>query len=399
VQEASLGHSSTCYCGVFRISLTDVLHVARWLCHKAGELPRMTTAQLLGTNNARAIFSVANRTYGVFFRSRPFLCHFLVSFADFHTFNRRDQIFALVALWQMHTQTPVLPEALKPDYTLGVSEVFRHACEFAIQESSNLDILEEVHASPDGKETALWPSWVPVFDRKTVCEIYRTGLMTRCKADDRSPMRVLSFDDGSNTLNVDGLMVDEVIDLTWIPTKFTASSLTTFVASAESLRPYSTWVTDLGGGPEQRASLVLIAGGTYGFDRVNDEEALQSYRSFKAYVKDRASFPPPSSRLEVITSDEEKAAARYAEGLRNPTMHRAVFHTKDGHLGLGPMCTLPGDIVAILYGCRYPVVMRPLPTPGEYTFLECAYVYGIMDGEAVRRHKELGGENFSFRII
>jgi hypothetical protein len=356
-------------------------------------------AQLVGICNAGSIFDAANRTHGRFFRSRPFLWHFLVEFANFHTFDRRDQLLALVALWQMHTRTPVLPAILKPDYTLGVSEVFRHACEFAIQESSNLEILKEVHASPDGKDTALWPSWVPVFDRKIVSETYWARLTTRCRTDDRSHMRVLSFDDGSNTLNVDGLMVDEVIDLTWIPTKFTASSLTTFVASAESLRPYSTWVGALGGGPEQRASLVLTAGRTYGFDRITDEEALQGYRSFKTYVKDRSSSPPPVLRLEAGASDSEQAAARYAQCLHFDAKARAVFHTKDGHLGLGPSCTQSGDVLAILYGCQYPVVTRPLPTPGEYTFLECAYVYGIMDGEAVRRHKELGREDVRFRIV
>jgi hypothetical protein len=133
VQEASLGHISTCYCGVFYISLADVLHVGRWLFHKSDQLPGLTTAQILGTSNAVSIFNAADRTYGRFFRYRPLLWNFLVPFADFHTFDRKDQLLALVALWQMHTRTPVLPAILKPDYTLGVSEVFRHACEFAIQ--------------------------------------------------------------------------------------------------------------------------------------------------------------------------------------------------------------------------------------------------------------------------
>jgi hypothetical protein len=364
-----------------------------------GQLPLLTTAQFLGTINAVSIFNAADRTYGRFFRYRPLLWSFLIEFANFHTFDRRDQVFALVALWQMHTRTPVLPATLKPDYTLGVSEVFRNACEFAIQDTSNLQLLRDVHASPDGKDTALWPSCVPVLDRKYGSENYWAGFKMRCKADDRSPMRMLSFDDGSNTLNVDGLMVDEVIDLTWIPTKFTASSLTTFVASAESLRPYSTWVEDMGGDPEQRTGIVLIAGELRGSNRVTNEEALQDYRSFKAYVKDRSSFPAGMSGLEASASDSEKAAFRYARGLHNAAKGRAVFHTRDGHMGLGPEGTQPGDIVAILYGCRYPVVMRPLSNPGEYTFLECAYVYDIMDGEAVRRHKELGGEDVMFRII
>ena len=103
--------------------------------------------------------------------------------------------------------------------------------------------------------------------------------------------------------------------------------------------------------------------------------------------------------MEASASDSEKPAARYAERLRVDARGRAVFHTKDGHLGLGPSCTQSGDVLAILYGCGFPVVMRPLPTPGEYTFLECAYVYGIMEGEAVRRHKGLGGEDVRFRIV
>jgi len=113
-----------------------------------------------------------------------------------------------------------------------------------------------------------------------------------------------------------------------------------------------------------------------------------------------------TGRQDVLTtdlgpsaSDKEKAAFCYYDALSQAVEHRAVFYTKDGHMGLGPECTQPGDIVAILYGCPCPVVMRPLPTPGEYTFLECAYVYGIMDGEAVRRHKKLGREDDRFRII
>lgn len=229
--------------------------------------------------------------------------------------------------------------------------------------------------------------------------LYWLTLTTRCKADDRSPMRVPSFDDGSNTLDIDGLMVDEAIDVTWIPREFTANSLTTFVASAESVRPYSTWVEDLGGDLEQRAGLVLIAGAIPYSDRVTDKEALQGYQSFKSDVKDRTSSSPPVSRLKASASDNKKAADRYARSLRRVTWGRAIFHTKDGQLGLGLECIQPGDIIAILYGCEYPVVMRPLPTLGEYTFLECAYVYGIMEGEAVRRHKELGHEDVRFRIV
>ena len=119
----------------------------------------------------------------------------------------------------------------------------------------------------------------------------------------------------------------------------------------------------------------------------------------KSHMEDHDSPPPWITDLGPSASDKEKAAFCYYDALSQAVEHRAVFYTKDGHMGLGPECTQPGDIVAILYGCQWPVVMRPLPTPGEYTFLECAYVYGIMDGDAVRRHKQLGREDDRFRII
>ena len=133
--------------------------------------------------------------------------------------------------------------------------------------------------------------------------------------------------------------------------------------------------------------------------RATDREALQGYQAFKSYLEDHDCFPPSLSDLEPSASHRDKAAANYHKALLDAVKCRAVFHTSDGHLGLGPECTQPGDIVAILYGCQWPVVMRPLPTPGEYTFLECAYVYGIMDGDAVLRHKQLGREDDRFRII
>jgi hypothetical protein len=46
-------------------------------------------------------------------------------------------------------------------------------------------------------------------------------------------------------------------------------------------------------------------------------------------------------------------------------------------------------------------VMRPLPglPEGSYRLLGASYVYGIMDGEAVWRHEEMGLEDVIFRIV
>jgi hypothetical protein len=41
----------------------------------------------------------------------------------------------------------------------------------------------------------------------------------------------------------------------------------------------------------------------------------------------------------------------------------------------------------------------PELSKSSYRLLGVSYVYGIMDGEAVRRHKEMGLEDDVFRIV
>lgn len=396
VQEASLSRISTCYSGQVHLPLGGVLRVAAWLILKWHQLPvRTTEAQIHGIANAAHMLFAARSHY----RVRWTMWGFLAKFAGLESSDRRDAVFALIALWQMYSQTSVLPATLKPEYTLSVSEVFTNACKFAIQETSDLSLLQEVCASPTGKEDESWPSWVPVLDRKVYDDRCPWKLRGGFKADNRSHMRLLNCTVGSDALEVAGVLVDEVTHVTSTPTRFSASAINNLIASTEGLRAQTSWVDDLRGGSETRASLVLQGGGLYNTTRVTDQEALQGLQSFKSHVKDHDSLPPFVSRLGPNASDNERVAAYYLEALRDATWRRAVFNTKDGHLGLGPEYTQPGDILAILYGCQWPVVMRPLPTPGEYTFLECSYVYGIMDGEAVLRHKELGREDDIFRII
>lgn len=395
VQEAALSRTSTYYRGQVHLPRRDVLQVAAWLLSSSAQLPSMTDAQLSGIANASRMLSAAQHPY----RGRWTLWEVLVMFAELESSDRRDAVFALIALWQMCSQTSVLPATLRPDYTLSVSEVFTSASKFVIQETDDLSLLQDVCASPIGKEDDSWPSWVPVLDRKKYDGPYPYKLGAPFEANDRSHMRLFNCTDGSEALEVAGVLIDEVIDVTSVPTRFTASAISNLIASTENLRPQTSWVEDLGGGSEVRASVVLGAGTAINLTRAAEQEKLQGYQSLKHYLEDHESLPPSKLDLEPNASDNERTAAYYLDDMRFATRHRAVFNTKDGHLSLGPECTQPGDILAILYGCQWPVVMRPLPTPGEYTFLECSYVYGIMDGEAVRRHKELGREDDRFRII
>jgi hypothetical protein len=64
----------------------------------------------------------------------------------------------------------------------------------------------------------------------------------------------------------------------------------------------------------------------------------------------------------------------------------AVFVTEKGYIGEGTNRSRPGDIICILLGCNYPVILRPVA--GHYEFVGAVYVHGIMHGEVIRAMEE-----------
>jgi hypothetical protein len=61
---------------------------------------------------------------------------------------------------------------------------------------------------------------------------------------------------------------------------------------------------------------------------------------------------------------------------------RRLITTTGGYMGLAPEEVLKDDVIAILYGCNFPVVLRPC---GDcyYVIGEC-YVDGVMNGELIQ---------------
>ncbi|PVH91329.1 HET-domain-containing protein [Periconia macrospinosa] len=66
---------------------------------------------------------------------------------------------------------------------------------------------------------------------------------------------------------------------------------------------------------------------------------------------------------------------------------RALITTRTGYLGLAPNNVRSGDIVAILLGCNFPMILRPCTKDLYHVVGEC-YVHGLMDGEILRQKDE-----------
>ena len=114
----------------------------------------------------------------------------------------------------------------------------------------------------------------------------------------------------------------------------------------------------------------------------------------------------PRRRIAGYTKD-------YLERVRSVTWDRSFIEgqpiltdnsaqsggTSEKLVGLAPPKTMENDIIAILYGCSVPVILRPTYDYEHelegYQFVGEAFIYGKMDGEAIRG----GYKETEFRLI
>jgi hypothetical protein len=403
VQEVSLAPTSVCHYGDFEVSFTDILRSAVWLRHKWYQMPGTPRSALDRLQLTAGMFDSADKTYGRYHThvTSSVMFNLLNQFGRLQTFDRRDRVFAMLGLWQMFTETTMLPGVLEPDYNLSVYEVFQIYIRYAIEESNGLKPLEWISEPSREARDSRWPSWLPAIDTRPYDENEPSSMYGELfNVDDRAPMILKNDPKRPNDLIVSGILLDSISEVfAAFMSGMTPNDMLTLMAGLERPRCKS-WVDTPVGDLETQISLVLL-GEESRTVRASHQEAFQGYRSFKVYLKKHERFPPRPRDLRLSASNEDKLAGAWLEEYISAGLYRAVFHTTTGHIGLGPRCAQPGDVVTILYGCRLPMVMRPLPglPEGSYRLLGTSYVYGIMDGEAVRRHKEMGLEDDVFRIV
>ena len=96
---------------------------------------------------------------------------------------------------------------------------------------------------------------------------------------------------------------------------------------------------------------------------------------------------------ELLDTKIPDHVKKFLEVARDVIWNRRTFRSKVNDdterplMGLIPQNAKVGDQVCILYGCSVPVVLRKLPSSNNefcWQLIGDAYVYGIMDGEAIR---------------
>lgn len=353
-----------------------------------------------------------------------------------------DYVFAVLNLsadWQTvesgRTQRPYI----EPNYTKSAAETFTDVTTWLITFHRALDVLSFV-AHEERGVIGDFPSWVPVWSRKKrSCNLahdeYRwspeTSTMesshrrllrdTGYNVDLQEPMSYRGCE--SNILQVEGLIVSQVsvASRSLIPVEDDA---TTFrdEASVEEVRFIeSVWEicadliarnanedNDLSTRGVQASllaeyttreqiidalSLTLSANRDEWGKRADLDTAFQhDARAWLAHVLG-SKFDSTSllnKLMKAIIPSGDRHAFQATVSLI--CSWRCFFVTHTGHMGIGPLDMHEGDVVAVLFGSTIPFALRRVDGPADrYVLLGECYVHGIMDGEFVRRWRELEG--------
>ncbi|KAF3046126.1 hypothetical protein E8E12_011251 [Didymella heteroderae] len=101
--------------------------------------------------------------------------------------------------------------------------------------------------------------------------------------------------------------------------------------------------------------------------------------------------PPPTLRrpsshpMHQMNDKLDTFLSRFHDTVRKKA--RRLMVLGDGIVGMAPCRARFGDVVAILYGCSIPLVLRKVPTQDAWHVVGEAYVHGYMNGEVAHLTK------------
>ncbi|PVH84100.1 hypothetical protein DL98DRAFT_652138 [Cadophora sp. DSE1049] len=359
-----------------------------------------------------------------------------------------DKLYGVLGLLPVRLSTRILP-----DYTLTSEHVYCHFATAILHAFPNLDALFSWCCYSPGSELPSWvPNWSTPYGRN---HLY---WLKQCRASGSKPAQ-WHVPDTNQSLHCRGFVFDTIRGMsgslsetnssTWsgLPPHFepspktescqckTTSDLTaalrrTLVQNltypGDELYARSTldicWVpADLLRDRTGHLSLitnkirdVMSSPCWVPFQRFRDANASFpifgfSFRDFFPAISfhsqgsdtaHKAGPPESSSKLPRINID----VPRELDGNDGLVMKRTtlalqgrrLITTTNGYLGTAPEAALEGDFLAILYGCSYPVVVRP--SGDSYLLIGESYIDGVMGGELEEARERGKFEEIEFKL-
>ena len=304
-----------------------------------------------------------------------------------------DQVFALLGLCRDTREPGNWPVELNPDYERPQSEVSMSVAKYCIRQNCNLDILLLVDTIAGALDDG-YSSWALRLDlgwRRS--RIDAAILVTN---SNYTTLEILySYASGHLPPVIDDTTDPEILRLR-------GTRVDTAILSCKSLVYDDLWDSSSNRGKDHtrlrdviRAMLEFCEENLAHMPITELRRAffLATTRGVTLEWKDAVDeplihFEAFIGTQKYLATDVENVLAdgpnpnRYA--LRLEAMaQRRLFITYHGKIGLGPDHMKSNDVVTILFGGKFPYVLRPTEN-GQWRFIGVCYIHGLMKGEALQ---------------
>ncbi|KAK4625508.1 uncharacterized protein CLAFUR5_05442 [Fulvia fulva] len=132
----------------------------------------------------------------------------------------------------------------------------------------------------------------------------------------------------------------------------------------------------------QAAMSFTLIGGAASHSHVASEADVAAYHEFMNWLL-MGVYADRTREVEEILNKPAVAIKRYYLSMIATATNRRLLCTASGFVGLGPSLMEDGDVVAIVFGSRRPVVLRPVEEK-KFRFVGLCYVHGVMYGELIK---------------
>ncbi|KAK9415912.1 putative Heterokaryon incompatibility domain-containing protein [Seiridium unicorne] len=277
----------------------------------------------------------------------------------------RDRVYGVLNL-----MSPVLARSIPVDYTLSIVKLFGHVFRAWSDLTRRLNLLRfNPILSPPSDNGDVWPSWLPDLNSYVTGRLYPLlSIVTSAAGQSRAHTVYLS----DTELSVAGFHMASVSFVEAFDVKTYENITSLWTRRGPGFAPN---VIDPNGETQFDALVQLL---TLEYmtadDFLRSSGLLLDAKSLKDLIIDLA-----SRDLSQAGALPDNAGLWRSFGYLKG---KALFTTKDGYVGIGLSSMCPEDKVAVLLGCDFPVILRPLPT-GQYQFVSGCLMHGIMYGEAI----------------
>ena len=375
-----------------------------------------------------------------------FLQDVLAILRQFDSFDPRDKVYAALGIVGRFLPRGSRP-FIYPEYETPFREVFEYTTKFLLEHLPYLSVLALVE-DPSRRKTVNLPSWVPDFCRQQAHASFRAATQTRYNASAGQPPgpfwsvkdSILTLRGGCldtvaqlgismagpaeepslsgpwllDTLEVmdDALRLCSTLDPTYINGKSRIQALCITMLADPAYRPADflhqfrcvlVWNLGAASGSQVQRVKDLLESIVYRMTVLNElalseEDILLTPQQVALYTTQHWAKPDELTvELNAKLKDVLESAKLFSLVFSKTRVHRRLYTTSKGYIGLGPLSTQVGDEIWIIYDARMPLALRPQPennNPPEnanqsreverFRLVGETYLHGFMYGEALK---------------